>query len=118
MSALASAVPTVAHALGASFDAPKVDYLAVSPMLVVFGVAILGILVEAFAPRESRFTAQVALALGGLVAAFALVAVVATGDTGHGFKFSAVAGRWLADLAEGRPVSDDLARFRLARLTA
>ena len=82
MSALASAVPTVAHALGASFDAPKVDYLAVSPMLVVFGVAILGILVEAFAPRESRFTAQVALALGGLVAAFALVAVVATGDTG------------------------------------
>ena len=82
MSALASAVPTVAHTLGASFDAPKVDYLAVSPMLVVFGVAILGILVEAFAPRESRFTAQVALALGGLVAAFALVAVVATGDTG------------------------------------
>lgn len=44
--------------------------------------------------------------------------VVATGDTGHGFKFSAVAGRWLADLAEGRPVSADLARFRLARLTA
>ncbi|MBI4941942.1 MAG: FAD-dependent oxidoreductase [Actinobacteria bacterium] len=41
--------------------------------------------------------------------------VVATGDTGHGFKFSAVAGRWLADLVEGRDVGPDVDRFRLAR---
>lgn len=44
--------------------------------------------------------------------------VVATGDTGHGFKFSAVAGRWLADLAEGVDVGPDVARFSLARLAA
>lgn len=43
--------------------------------------------------------------------------VVATGDTGHGFKFSALAGRWLADLAEGADVGPDVARFSLARFT-
>jgi sarcosine oxidase len=42
--------------------------------------------------------------------------VVATGDTGHGFKFSAVLGRWLADLVEGRDLGPDVARFGIARL--
>ena len=81
MSALASAVPSVAHLVGATFDAPKVDYLAVSPMLVVFGAAVVGILVEAFVPRGPRFTVQVGVALGGLVVAAGLVAYVATGDS-------------------------------------
>lgn len=43
--------------------------------------------------------------------------VLAVGDSGHGFKFSALAGEWLADLAEGLPADPDLARFSLARFT-
>jgi sarcosine oxidase len=44
--------------------------------------------------------------------------VIACGDTGHGFKFSALAGLWLADLVEGPTSDPDLARFSLARFTA
>jgi NADH-quinone oxidoreductase subunit N len=55
------------------FIATQVSYGAVMPMLVVFGAAMVGVLVEAFAPRRRRYTAQVGVALVGLVAA--LVAV-------------------------------------------
>lgn len=41
--------------------------------------------------------------------------VVAAGDCGEGFKFSAVMGEVLADLAEGRPADADVATFGLAR---
>jgi NADH-quinone oxidoreductase subunit N len=54
---------------------PSVEYFLLCPMLIVFGVAVAGVLVEAFLPRRIRYGAQVTLALGGLVAAF--VAVVA-----------------------------------------
>ena len=46
-------------------------------MLIVFGVAVVGVLVEAFLPRQSRYAAQVVLSLGGLVAAFVAVVVLA-----------------------------------------
>jgi sarcosine oxidase len=42
--------------------------------------------------------------------------VVACGDSGEGFKFSALMGPLLADLAEDRPVDADVAAFGLARL--
>jgi NADH-quinone oxidoreductase subunit N len=72
----------VSGALGAvdRLPAPSVDYAAVSPMLIVFGVATVGILVEAFAPRGSRFVTQVGLAVVGLAASLVAVAVVAAGD--------------------------------------
>jgi NADH-quinone oxidoreductase subunit N len=54
---------------------PSVEYFLLCPMLIVFGVAVAGVLVEAFLPRRIRYGAQVTLALGGLVAAF--IAVVA-----------------------------------------
>jgi NADH-quinone oxidoreductase subunit N len=54
---------------------PSVEYFLLCPMLIVFGVAVAGVLVEAFVPRRIRYGAQVTLALGGLVAAF--IAVVA-----------------------------------------
>ncbi|TXH28387.1 MAG: NADH-quinone oxidoreductase subunit N, partial [Mycobacterium sp.] len=54
--------------------APSVEYGLLSPMLVVFGIALAGVLVEAFAPRSVRYRAQVALSIGGQ--AVALVAVV------------------------------------------
>jgi sarcosine oxidase len=40
-----------------------------------------------------------------------------SGCSGHGFKFTVLFGRILADLAQGKPVSSDLIRFRLGRFT-
>jgi sarcosine oxidase len=44
--------------------------------------------------------------------------VVACGDSGEGFKFSALMGLVLADLAEGRTPDPDVASFGLARFGA
>jgi NADH-quinone oxidoreductase subunit N len=55
---------------------PSVEYFLLCPMLIVFGVAVAGVLVEAFLPRRIRYGAQVTLALGGLVAAFVAVIMV------------------------------------------
>ena len=56
---------------------PSVEYGLLSPMLIVLGAAVAGVLVEALLPRQRRYAAQVVLALGALVAAF--VAVVMLG---------------------------------------
>jgi NADH-quinone oxidoreductase subunit N len=58
---------------------PSVEYALLSPMLIIFGVAVTGVLLEAFVPRRFRYAAQVTLALGGLAAAF--VAVILVGKT-------------------------------------
>ncbi|WP_220481859.1 NADH-quinone oxidoreductase subunit NuoN [Nocardioides ginsengisegetis] len=47
-------------------------------MLLVFGVACAGVLVEAFLPRERRYVVQAALAVAGLVAALVGTAFVAS----------------------------------------
>src|SRR6516164_11080751 len=67
-------------------------------MLVVFGAAIAGVLVEAFAPREARRPIQVVLALASLAAGFVLTILVATsssifahGSPGHVAAEGAVA---------------------------
>lgn len=54
---------------------PTVEYGLVSPMLIVLGVAVLGVLVEAFLPRAVRYPVQLTLAVGGQVAALAAVVV-------------------------------------------
>ena len=59
--------------LSTVFVATKVNYGAVLPMLVIFGAAMIGVLVEAFAPRAARYTAQVSVALVGLVVALLAV---------------------------------------------
>ena len=51
------------------FDAPKIEYFTVSPILIVLGVAVIGVLIEAFVPRGRRYLLQVLLALVGLIAA-------------------------------------------------
>ncbi len=56
---------------------PSIEYGLLSPMLIVFGVAVFGVLIEAFAPRRSRYVAQVSIAIGGLVAAVVAVVLVA-----------------------------------------
>jgi NADH-quinone oxidoreductase subunit N len=52
---------------------PSIEYAVLSPMLIVFIVAVAGVLVEAFASHRSRYGIQVTLALVGLVAAFVAV---------------------------------------------
>ena len=56
---------------------PSIEYFLLCPMLIVFGVAVVGVLVEAFLPRRSRYVAQVTIALAGLVAAFVAIIEVA-----------------------------------------
>ncbi len=56
---------------------PSIEYFLLCPMLIVFGIAVVGVLAEAFLPRRLRYGAQVTLALSGLVAAFVAVIVVA-----------------------------------------
>lgn len=63
---------------------PSIEYALLSPMLIVFGVAVAGVLVEAFLPRPARYGVQVTLALGGLVAA--VVAVVLLARDLHGTR--------------------------------
>jgi NADH-quinone oxidoreductase subunit N len=53
---------------------PSIEYGLLLPMLIVFSVAVVGVLVEAFLPRGARYRVQLALAIGGQLAA--LVAVV------------------------------------------
>ncbi len=60
------------------FVKPTIEYAELWPMLLVFGVACLGVVVEAFLPRERRHLTQVVLAGGGLVAALVGTVLVAT----------------------------------------
>ncbi len=73
--------------------APSVAYHALWPILIVFGVACVGVLVEALVPRAERFNVQVGLSLLGLVAAF--VAVVLN----HSTNLTTVGGALAIDQA-------------------
>ncbi len=53
---------------------PQFAYAALAPMMIVFGAAAVGVLVEAFVKRSLRLPIQLAVALLGLIGA--LVAVV------------------------------------------
>ncbi|SDO38014.1 NADH-quinone oxidoreductase subunit NuoN [Geodermatophilus sp. DSM 45219] len=46
-------------------EAPTLSLAALAPLLCVFGAACVGVLVEAFGPRENRHAVQVAVALAG-----------------------------------------------------
>jgi NADH-quinone oxidoreductase subunit N len=73
---------------------PNVEYGLLSPMLIVLGVAVVGVLVEAFLPRQQRYAAQLVLSLGGLVAALVAVVGLARGlhdSTGRTAVMGAVA---------------------------
>lgn len=52
---------------------PPIDYAALSPILILFGVACLGVLVEAAVPRRARRVAQLVLAIGGSAAALVMI---------------------------------------------
>lgn len=59
--------------LAATIPAPAIDYGMLAPILIVFGAAVLGILVEAFVPARARYTTHLALCALGLVTAFVAV---------------------------------------------
>jgi proton-translocating NADH-quinone oxidoreductase chain N len=71
----------VATASGGGIAPPSIEYRQLAPMLIVFGVAVAGVLVEAFAPRPARRAAHLVLTLGGLVVAFILTVVVAASSS-------------------------------------
>ncbi|MFD6113231.1 NADH-quinone oxidoreductase subunit NuoN [Streptomyces yangpuensis] len=62
--------------------APVIEYAQLAPTLIVVGAAIVGILVEAFVPRRSRYYVQVFLAFAALASAFAAVVGLAAGGYG------------------------------------
>ncbi|HXH78714.1 NADH-quinone oxidoreductase subunit NuoN [Nocardioides sp.] len=59
------------------FVKPVLDYFELLPLFIVSGVACLGVVIEAFAPRRMRYLAQVVLALVGLSAALVAVVLIA-----------------------------------------
>ncbi|MEW2133307.1 NADH-quinone oxidoreductase subunit NuoN [Streptomyces sp. NPDC005435] len=63
-------------------EAPKIEYGQLSPTLIVFGAALVGVLIEAFVPRRSRYYAQVFVSAVALCAAFAAVVALAAGGYG------------------------------------
>ncbi|MEV6360922.1 NADH-quinone oxidoreductase subunit NuoN [Nocardia asteroides] len=65
--------------LAATLPAPSIEYHLLAPMLIVFGVGVLGVLVEAFVPRPYRYPTQLVLGLAGVLGA--LVAVVLLAGT-------------------------------------
>jgi len=78
------------------FSKPTIEYAQLWPMLVVFGVACVGVLIEAFVPRERRYLTQASLAVLGLVVALGGSIYVGT------------------DLHKLKPAGDIVARGKLA----
>jgi len=81
-----------------NIPAPHIEYAQLAPMLVVFGAAIVGVLVEAFVPRALRRSVHLLLAFGSLAAAFIWTCVIAgsstifaNGSPGHVAAMGAVA---------------------------
>src|SRR5690625_453362 len=48
---------------------PDLEYSLLAPLMIVVGVAVIGVLIEAFWPRKGRFALQAAVAFAGLLAA-------------------------------------------------
>lgn len=94
---LAAAAAAAAVVPGA-IKAPSIEYSQLAPMLVVFGAAVAGVLVEAFVPRELRRAVHLLVTFGSLVAAFVWTCVIAAsstlfakGSAGHVAAMGAVA---------------------------
>jgi NADH-quinone oxidoreductase subunit N len=92
------AAAAVTAAVPGAIPAPSIEYSQLAPMLVVFGAAVVGVLVEAFAPRELRRAIHLLVTFGALVAAFVWTCVIAAsstifahGSAGHSAAEGAVA---------------------------
>ncbi|MFI6939169.1 NADH-quinone oxidoreductase subunit NuoN [Streptomyces sp. NPDC050418] len=56
---------------------PQISFSLIAPTLIVISAAVLGILIEAFVPRRSRYYAQLFLSVVALISAFAAVVALA-----------------------------------------
>ena len=56
-----------------TFTAPALEYGALAPMLVIFGAAVIAVIVEAFVSAKLRAPLQLSIALGVIVLSFAQV---------------------------------------------
>ena len=56
---------------------PELAYAPIAPLLIVFAAALVGVLVEAFAPRSSRRALQIGVSIVGLAAALAATVLLA-----------------------------------------
>ncbi|MEU0479455.1 NADH-quinone oxidoreductase subunit NuoN [Streptosporangium sp. NPDC001682] len=63
--------------MNGTIQAPTIEYALLSPMLLVFGAAIIGVLVEAFAPRYLRKSIQMPLTLLALLGGFVMTVLSA-----------------------------------------
>ncbi len=72
--------------LAADFSKPSIEYGLLSPILIVFGVALVGVVVEAFVARRHRYVVQTVLTIAGILGALVATCIVASnlapkGDT-------------------------------------
>ena len=65
-----------------TFTQAQIEYSALLPLFVIFGAAMVGVLVEAFVPRAARYATQLGVTLVGLVAAFVLLVTVSKNHQG------------------------------------
>ncbi|MPY80268.1 MAG: NADH-quinone oxidoreductase subunit NuoN [Actinophytocola sp.] len=77
-------------AQGEQLPVPAIDFGAVLPILIVFGAASIGVLLEAFLPKHQRWSSQIALSLAGIVGAgIALAAYISDAPEGGITTFTA-----------------------------
>ena len=74
-----------------TIPAPTIEYAQLAPLLVVFGAAVVGVLVEALAPRHLRRAIHQPLTMLSLVGAFALTIIQAFAGTRNAAAMGAVA---------------------------
>ena len=70
---------------------PDIAYRSLLPIFIVFGAAVIGVLVEGFARPARRRALQLLVSLAGLVLAFAAVVVLALDNTSELVASAAVA---------------------------
>jgi NADH-quinone oxidoreductase subunit N len=56
-----------------AFTMPTINYYAITPILILFGAAVVSVLVEAFVPRRGRRPTQLVLVFGSIIAALIVV---------------------------------------------
>ena len=66
-----------------AFQAVQVNYAAIAPMLIIFGGAMVGVLIEAFVPRGKRHAPQVFVALAAPVVALYVLVTLSVDDRGR-----------------------------------
>ncbi|MFD0685746.1 NADH-quinone oxidoreductase subunit NuoN [Actinomadura fibrosa] len=74
---------SAALAQGGDIPAPHIEYGQIGPMLLVLGIAVAGVLVEAFVGRTWRYAVQVPIAFLGLAGAFVWTILLGWRDKPH-----------------------------------